>query len=93
MAGRSKSFPEGDTVRLTVEVRVDDVLTSATMACTIKLPDATTATPTPAEVSTGVYSIAYTTVQTGYHYYRISATGNAEGIREGKFYVESSQVA
>jgi hypothetical protein len=92
MAGRSKSFPEGDTVKLTVEVRVDDVLTNATMACTIMLPDGTTTAITPTNESTGVYSIAYTTVQTGYHYWRVVATGAASGVREGKFYVETSQV-
>lgn len=92
MAGRSKSFPEGDTVKITVQVRVDDVLTSATMAATIKLPDGTTTTPTPSETSTGVYEITYTTTQAGYHYYRIVATGTASGVKEGKFYVASSQV-
>jgi hypothetical protein len=85
-----KSFPVGDTVKLTVEVRVDDVLTSATMACTIELPDDTQSTPTPSEVSTGIYAITYTTTQSGYHQYRIVATGTASGVREGKFYIHSS---
>lgn len=92
MAGRSKSFPEGDTIKITVEVRVDDVLTAATMACTIKLPDGTTASPSPASASTGIYQIPYVTTQVGYHYYRIVATGAAQGVKEGKFYVASSQV-
>ena len=85
-----KSFPVGDTVKLTVEVRVSDVLTSATMACTIQLPDGTTTTPTPSEVSTGIYQIVYTTTQAGYHPWRIVATGSASGVREGKFYIHSS---
>ena len=88
----SKSFPIGDTVKLTVEVRVSDVLTSATMACTIKLPDETTVAPTPSETSTGIYAITYTTTQAGYHYWRIVATGAADGVREGKFYIHTSTV-
>ena len=90
---QDKSFPVGDTVKLTVEVRVDDVLTSATMACTIELPDGTTATPTPAEGSTGIYTVEYTTTQAGYHLYRIAASGAAKGVREGKFYIHSSALA
>jgi hypothetical protein len=88
-----KSFPVGDTIKLTVEVRVDDVLTSATMACTFELPDGTTTSPTMTESSTGIYVVSLTTTQAGYHLYRIVATGAAQGVREGKFYIHTSALA
>jgi hypothetical protein len=52
---------------------------AGTVTFTITLPDGTLANPAVVNTSTGVYDIAYTTVQVGLHQIRGSATGGVLG--------------
>jgi len=90
---RNKSFPIGDTVRLVIYFRVDDVLTDpATVVVTIEEPDGTDNAPSVTNVSTGIRSVQFTTDQSGYHRWKVVATGDAAGVREGAFYVHTSGI-
>lgn len=92
MMSNSESFPINDTVTLTVKVRVDDVLTNATMACLVENPDGDDSNPSVNSVSTGIYSITITPTVAGYWKFFISATGAAAGVRDGTFYVHTSGI-
>lgn len=58
---------------------------AGTVTVTITLPDGTTATPGVVNSATGVYDIAYTTVQSGLHSLYGSATGGVLGTEFDKW--------
>lgn len=90
----NKSFPIGDTVRLTFKFRVDDVLTDPTaVTVTVEEPDGTDNTPTATKTSTGIYTATFVPDQAGYHRFKVTGTGPAPGVREGTFYVHTSGIA
>jgi uncharacterized phiE125 gp8 family phage protein len=73
-------------------------LTNATVTVTVRLPDGTTAAPTPNNPSTGTYSFDYTTTIIGRHEYDVSATGGVLGSLVRKiggdvFHVDSPSTA
>lgn len=72
---------QGQTYRYRQTVKDSSaVLADAgTVTFTITLPDGTSATPTVVHSATGVYDIAYTTLQAGLHQVRGSATGGTLG--------------
>lgn len=91
---KNKSFPVSDTVRLTIYIRVDDVLTAPdTCVVTIEEPDGTNNTPAVSNPATGTYTATFVPDQSGYHRYKVVTTGTAAGVREGTFYVHSSGIA
>lgn len=79
----------GDVVPLGVEVRdsAGDLAAAGAIACTITLPDGTTATPAVITAATGRYSAQFTATQAGPHGVRWVATGaNASAWHDG-FYI------
>jgi len=90
---KEPSFVVGATVKLRIELRVDDVLTNPTgITLTIEEPDGTDQTPSITADSTGKKSATFAPDQTGYHKWRWDATGTAAGRQEGRFYVNSSAI-
>jgi len=90
---KNTSFLVGNTIKLRVELRVDNVLTNPTaIALTIEEPDGTDQTPAVTADSTGKKSATFAPDQTGYHNWRWNATGTAAGRVEGRFYVHSSPI-
>lgn len=77
----------GDVVTFDFEVRVDNVLTNATVTLTVTLPDGTTTSPSVSSTGTGKYTASYLTTQNGRHTYRWSATGAATAADSGVFWV------
>lgn len=73
----SGTYELGSIVLLGVEVRdAAGALADATaVTCTVTLPDGTTATPTPAHPSTGVYTVDYPAPAAGRYVARWVATG------------------
>lgn len=67
----------GDVAALSVTVKDSDgVLANAgAVACTVTLPDGSTVSPTVTNVSTGIYSVAYTPLVAGRFSVRWVATG------------------
>lgn len=57
---------------------------ATTVTCTVTLPDGSTATPTVANLGTGLYAFDYPTVQAGRHTFVVTATGSTLGsaVRE-----------
>lgn len=69
----------GDTVPIGVAIRnaADALVNPSTIVLTITLPDGTTATPTPVNDSTGLYSVLYVPTQAGRHLVRwVTTTPN-----------------
>lgn len=61
----------GDQVELTIYVTTDaGVAATATVTCTITLPDGTTTSPSVTTSATGTYEITYAPSQAGTHYVR-----------------------
>ena len=91
---KSKSFPIGDSVRITATIRVSDVLTApSSVVVTVEEPDGTNNTPAVSNPSTGVYTVCFVPDQAGYHRFRVATSGNnADGVREGTFYVHTSGI-
>jgi hypothetical protein len=85
---------QGQTYRYrhTVKDSSGTLANAGTVVVTITLPDGTTTAPTVVNSSTGVYDIAYTTVQTGKHDVSGSVTGGVLGtefdVWEDSFTVE-----
>jgi hypothetical protein len=89
----NKSFPIGDTIKISAEFRVDDVLTSpATVTILLEEPDGVDVTLTETEDSTGKWSAPHVPDQSGYYRFKVTATGSAAGVREGTFYVATSGI-
>jgi hypothetical protein len=80
----------GDSITLHYEVRVNDVLTDATVALVVTRPDGTTAAATVTRISVGTYEAPLTLDQAGLWRYRYSATGGANDAEDGSFFVEAS---
>lgn len=87
----TKSFPFGDTVKLTVTIRVDGDLTAATVVTTMEDPDGLDIEPTGANPSTGVYTETHLTANIGYYRYKVVISGAVTAVREGTFYVYTSR--
>ena len=91
---RNKSFPVGDTVKVTASHYLASVLTNPTgCVITIEEPDGTDNTPTVDTSATGIRFATFVPTQSGYHRYKIASTGTVAGVREGTFYVVTSGIA
>lgn len=79
----------GDVHPLTVETRDEDgaLANAGAITVTIRLPDATTVTPTPTNPTTGRYQVDYLTVQSGRHEVYWQATGVNAAAYADTFYV------
>jgi hypothetical protein len=77
-------FDLGDTVPLGVAIRDanDALVTPGAIVLTITLPDGTSVTPTPATVSTGLYTADYVPVQAGRHLVRWTTTTPATAFTD-----------
>jgi hypothetical protein len=66
------AYDLGDTVPIGVAIRnaADALVNPSTIVLTVTLPDGTTATPTPTNDSTGLYSSLYVPTQAGRHLVR-----------------------
>jgi hypothetical protein len=71
------SFDLGDVVALgiTITNAAGSAANAGSVACTVTLPDGTSATPSVTNSGTGLYDIAYTPSQSGRHVVRWVATG------------------
>jgi len=71
------SFDLGDVVALgiTITNAAGNAANAGAVACTVTLPDGTSATPSVTNSGTGLYDIAYTPSQSGRHLVRWVATG------------------
>jgi hypothetical protein len=74
------SIDLGDVWTHRFTVKVNGALTNATTALTVTLPDGTTAAPSLTNTSTGLYDVAYPTVQVGRHTARLVVSGAAVGV-------------
>jgi hypothetical protein len=89
----NKGYVVGDTVRITLTVRVDDVLTNpGSTTWTIEEPDGTDNAPSNVGVSTGVVRTTFAPDQAGYHRWRAVGTTPASFAREGTFYVYATAI-
>lgn len=90
----SKSFVVGDTVRFTLTVYLDNVLTDPTsITITVEEPDGTNNDVTDSTATTGVYTGTFTPDQTGWHRVKFEGAGNsADFLREREFYVATSGI-
>lgn len=86
-------FEYGQTIRITTEVRPDNVLTdAATVTCKVEDPTGVKVTytygssPELTRVSTGVYRLRIAVSVAGVWKYRWTTTG-AAGVDEGRFLV------
>lgn len=90
----ASAFDIGDTVKLTFYVRVDGVLTDATLVvCAATKPDGTTLTPAPtvAHPGLGTYTAVIAPDAAGKWIYKFTATGGggiAMAVEDGFFDVE-----
>jgi len=66
--------------------------TNATVTLTVRLPDGTTAAPTPANLATGRYRGIYSPTLAGEHWWRLNATGTAVTAGERAFQVRARRV-
>lgn len=85
----------GSVVRLRLTATDTDTSTAVnptSVALTIKLPDGTTASPSPTNPATGSYRADYTPTLEGIHHYRWVGTGSNAGAKESHFTVKKSQV-
>lgn len=84
---------QGQTFRYRHTVKdANGVLANAgTVVFTVTLPDGTSDTPTVVPAATGVYDVAYTSVQSGLHQIRCSVTGGTLGT-EFDFWADSFTV-
>lgn len=84
----------GDRITLTAIVKDDTgALSDATMAITATKPDGTAASPpAPTHVTTGTYTSAVTTDQSGVWPYTWSASGTQVAVESGQFEVRALQV-
>jgi hypothetical protein len=80
----------GDSVTLVYEVRVNGVLTDATVALVVTRPDNTAASAIVTRTSVGTYQAPMTLDQAGLWRYRFVATGGANDAEDGSFFVEAS---
>lgn len=82
----------GDVVNYTLTIKdANGTLADAgSVVCTITLPDNSTNTPTVSHPSTGTYTIAYTTVQSGRHLMRWVATGVNASTQSDVFWVAAA---
>lgn len=81
----------GDSIELRTTFTVDGVPTNPTaVTLTVRAPDGTTTTPTPANTATGVYEATVSADQAGTWIYRWQGTGTVVGADEGTFYVGHS---
>jgi hypothetical protein len=85
----------GTMVRLSAEWRVpateDGVLTDPTaVLLTVRLPDASTVTPTPVADAVGRWHADYLPAAAGSYKWRWEGTGAAHASAEGTFAVEAS---
>ena len=91
---RNKSFPVGDTVKVTAKHYLDDVLTNpTTCVITVEEPDGTDNTPSVNTAVTGIRSSTFVPTQSGYHRFKAVSTGTVAGVREGTFYVHTSGIS
>jgi hypothetical protein len=65
---------------LPAEVRA--LTNPTTIACSVEAPDGTTSTPTPVNVSTGVYYVVFTASQAGRYVITWTGTGSAAGVEQ-----------
>lgn len=80
----------GDTVKIRLTIRVDDVLTDpGAVVFTIDRPDGTNSTPSVTTSSAGVYSTKFAVAYAGHYRWRATGTAPASFLREGSFYVAS----
>lgn len=91
----SKGFAVGNTVRFTITVKVDDVLTApTTVTITVDEPDGTNVDVTDATATTGVYTATFAPDQSGWHRVKFEGAGNsADFVQEREFYVASGGVS
>jgi len=92
------TFDVGDQARLTVDVKVDDVLTDPTgLQIQVKDPDRVVvsfAFPGDSEVvndAVGQFHFDFSVLSTGRHVYKWIATGAAVGAEERSFIVKESE--
>jgi hypothetical protein len=79
------SYDVGDPAPLAVNTRdaAGALANAGAVVCTVTLPDLTVVTPSVTNVSTGLYTAAYTIVQPGHHTVRWVATGlNAASVTD-----------
>jgi len=89
----NRSFPVGDTVRLTFKFRVNDVLTNpTTVTVTLEDPAGANTAPTASSSATGIYTCSFVVSVAGYYRFKVTSTGSAAGVREGTFYVHTSGI-
>lgn len=81
----------GDVVPLTINIKnANGALANAdTVACTVTLPDGTTATPSVVNPSTGVYQVDYTAPLAGLYTVRWVASGTNAGVFTDSFTVST----
>lgn len=83
----ASTYEIGKVLELDYTVKVGTVLTDATVALTVTLPDNTTASPSVTHVSTGKYSANYTATQNGLHLFRWVASGAVTDALSGQFVI------
>lgn len=86
-------FDIGDTPKLTLYIRVDDVLTDASsVVLVVTKPDASTSTPSVAHPATGTYTSTFNVDQAGQWLYKWTAT-TPNTVEDGAFFVEPDTTA
>lgn len=84
----SATYDLGDSVKLTFLVRVDGILTNATVTLVVTAPDGTTSNPSISNPATGTYTASVAPAQAGQWTYKWGATGAATTSEDGIFIVE-----
>lgn len=83
----------GQTVKLSAEFRVDNVLTDpSTAVLTVEDPSGNESTPSVSDDGTGLRSATVVLDEEGYWKYKWVGTGSAAGVKEGTFYCVASRL-
>ena len=89
------TYPLGQTIDLgpwTLRDADGDLTAASSSACTVLLPDGTTATPTVTTSSTGIYSATYTPAAAGVYTYRtvLTLSDGSTAVNVGELRVDAS---